>query len=111
MNKYLVTIAPVSDENETGEHVTFAWGDFGVMNYAAKSGLKEIAGQTGDFRARIVEVESVGSEDEKRSVVSITGDAETVAVVVKRKIANEKKEQGGAADETTPDVDSADAGE
>ncbi len=91
MSKYLVTLASV----EKDEFVTYAYGDFKVMNFAAKAGLAEIANESGDFSARIVEVENVGSPDEKRTVVSVQGDAETVAVVVKKKIARERKEQTG----------------
>lgn len=89
MNKYLVTISDVS----TDEYVAFAYGDFATMNFATKRALAAIKDATGDFSGRIVEVEAIGTEDEKRTVVSVTGDVETVAVVMKRKIARERKEQ------------------
>lgn len=88
MNKYLVTISEV----ENDEYVAFAYGTFPVANFATKDALKEINGKPGDFSAKIVEVEAIGTEDEKRTVVSVTGDAETVAVVVKKKMANERKQ-------------------
>lgn len=88
MTTYFLTIADV----ENDEFVSQAYGEFPEMNFVAKAGLKRIAGKTGDFSARIVEVERVGDEDAKRTVTSITGDAETVAVVVKKKIATERKQ-------------------
>lgn len=97
---YLVTI----DDVDGDEAVTFAYGQFPLMNFAAKAGLKEIADKTGTFSARVVEVEQVGTDEAKRTVVSVQGDAETVAVVVKRKIANERKQylaENGETDEAT----------
>lgn len=103
--KYLVTLSAV----ETDEFVAFAYGEFPTMKFAANAGLREIAGKSGDFSARIVEVEAVGTEDEKRTVVSVTGDAETVTVVVKKKIGNERKqylaETGSTGDEAPADAD------
>jgi len=93
-SKYLVTVSAV----ESDEYVAFAYGDFAVMNFASKSALAAIKDAAGDFSARIVEVEAIGTEDEKRTVVSVQGDAETVAVVVKKKIARERKEQNPAGD-------------
>jgi hypothetical protein len=105
MTKYLVTLAAV----DTDEYVSFAYGEFPTMKFAASAGLKEIAGKPGDFSAKIVEVEAIGTEDEKRTVVSVTGDAETVTVVVKKKIGNERKqylaETGGDAETVTEDAD------
>jgi hypothetical protein len=109
MTSYFLTIA--DDTNDV--FVSQAYGEFPEINFVAKAGLKRIAGKDGEFRARIVEVENIGSEDEKRTVVSVTGDAETVTVVVKKKIANERKqylaETGGT--ETAPDADADSADE
>jgi hypothetical protein len=102
---YLATVANV----ETDEFVTFAYGDFKVMNFAVKSGLAAIAGKDGDFSAKVIEVENVGSEDAKRSVVSVQGDAETVTVVLKKKIANERKQYAAETGETPAETDPADA--
>jgi CMP-2-keto-3-deoxyoctulosonic acid synthetase len=104
MSKYLVTIAAV----ESDEYVTFAYGDFAVMNFAAKAGLKEIDGKSGDFSARVVEVEAIGTEDEKRTVVSVQGDAETVAVVLKKKVARERKEQNAGSETDSTDAPAGD---
>jgi hypothetical protein len=98
---YFVTIANV----ETDEFVTFAYGDFKVMNFAAKAGLAAIAGADGDFSAKVVEVESIGSDESKRSVVSVQGDAETVTVVLKKKIANERKQYAAETGETPAETD------
>jgi CMP-2-keto-3-deoxyoctulosonic acid synthetase len=88
MTKYLVTIEDV----DADESVTLAYGSFPVVNFAAKAGMKEIDGKTGTFSGRVVEVEQVGDDTPKREVVSVQGDAETVAIVLKRKIANERKQ-------------------
>jgi hypothetical protein len=88
-SKYLITVQNV----ETGEYVANAYGSFGVMNFAAKDALKSIKDASDDFAARVVEVEAIGTEDEKRSVVSVQGDWETVTVVLKKKLARERKEQ------------------
>lgn len=102
---YLATLSNV----ETDEFVTFAYGEFPTMKFAVTAGLKKIDGATGDYSARIVEVENIGEQDEKRTVTSITGDAETVAVVVKRKVASERKqylaETGAPAD--APEADAS----
>ncbi len=101
MNKYLVTISEV----DADEYVAFAYGTFPVANFATKDALKEINGKAGDFSAKIVEVEAIGTEDEKRTVVSVTGDAETVAVVVKKKMANERKQYLAETGDVPADTD------
>lgn len=103
---YFVTIANV----DTDEFVTFAYGEFPTMNFAAKAGLAKINGADGEFSAKVVEVENYGADDSKRSVVSVTGDAETVTVVVKKKIANERKQYLAENGESAPvETDPADA--
>ena len=102
MSKYLVTLSNA----ETDEFVTYAYGDFAGMRFAAKQGLAEIADKTGDFSIRIVPVEQVGVEpgEDVKPLVSITGDAESVTAVAKRKIASERKRLN-PADESPADAD------
>lgn len=89
MQKYLVTLSDVASD----EFVSYGYGDFRAMNFLAKQGLAEIADKTGDFSIRIVPVETVGVEPDEtvKPLVSITGDAESVTAVAKRKIASERK--------------------
>jgi hypothetical protein len=105
---YLVTIANV----ETDEFVAFAYGEFPTMNFAAKAGLAKIKDADGEFSAKVVEVENYGTDEAKRSVVSVSGDAETVTVVLKKKIANERKqylaETGSTGDAPAEDAPAED---
>lgn len=93
---YLVT---VSDETNDS-FVAYAYGDFDTIRYASKQALGAIAEKTGDFRARIVEASEVGVEPDEsaRVVCSVGGDAETVTVVLKKKIATERKRLNPAAE-------------
>ncbi len=92
MTNYFLTIA--DEANDT--YVAHTYGDFAVVNFAAKQAYKVIDGKPGDFSARLVEVERIGEPDEKRVVCSVSGDAETVTVVLKKKISVERKAQAPA---------------
>lgn len=86
--------------DETGEPLAVAFGNFGVTSYIAKDAFKAIAGQSGTFSARIVEVESYGEDIEKRSVAKVSGDADVVIGAVKRKLAIERKRVEAGEPET-----------
>lgn len=101
MTNYLITIADETNDS----FVAHGYGDFSAMRFLAKSGLAAIDGKDGDFRARVVEVEEIGVEpaDNARVVCSVGGDAETVAVVLKKKIATERKREN-PTDETASET-------
>jgi hypothetical protein len=73
-----------------------AAGSFGLIAYAAKEGLSLIKDEDGEFGVRIVETTHVDGEI-KREVVKVDADADTVEVVVKRKLAKERKQNAPTA--------------
>lgn len=100
---YFVEISKVGTDETDGEALAYGFArNFGVLNYMVKDALKGF--ETGaDYAARIVETDAVNSDEEpKRSVVSVTAEADVVAYVVKKKLAAERKENGEPADPTDP---------
>jgi hypothetical protein len=82
----------------------FAYGDFAEVNFIARRRIAAMTGSTEDYAVTLVEVESdkVGALDGdnqpfdgtvKRTVTAFQGDGDTAAVVLKRKLAAERKEQ------------------
>lgn len=95
--KYTATVASVSDEGV--KEIATASGSFSLANFAAKEGFKEIAEQDGEFRVTFSATDADGAE---RKIVSVTGDADVVTYVAKKKIAAERKALNG---ETESDAD------
>jgi hypothetical protein len=98
MTKYTATVASVSDSGV--EDIATATGSFSLANFAAKEGFKAIAEQDGEFRVSFTAVDETGAE---RKIVSVTGDADVVTYVAKKKIAAERKSVNGADDSDATD--------
>ncbi len=86
------------EDATTNEPVVMAAGSLKLVSAAAREGLVAIKDSEGEFSAVVAETEQVGGE-EKRTVTRVSGDADVVSVVVKRKLAKERAENA-PADET-----------
>lgn len=87
---YTATVSSVSDEGV--KDIATASGSFALANFAAKEGFKAIAEQDGEFRVTFTGVDEDGAE---RKIVSVSGDADVVTYVAKKKIAAERKANAG----------------
>lgn len=70
--------------------IVSAQGSLKLVELATKEGLATIKGKSGDFTAYVSEVEYVDG-GETRSIVRITAEADVVALVVRKRLAAEKK--------------------
>jgi hypothetical protein len=98
---YFVQITDEADETIQYAH---SFGDFAGMAYAVRAGLKRIEaeGQEGsEYRATITTVDRIGDETPTRTVCNVTGDADVLAFVVKKKVTKERKLYAPDEPETT----------
>lgn len=90
----VITEATGTEDFEAGDTYACVYGDLDEISYIFKRALKKLTdGQ--EYTARFVETYGVNGE-ERRQVTSLTGDAELIGFVLKRKIAAEKKQQSDA---------------
>ncbi len=110
MTTYLVTASPANGDSTDGESLlAYAFGGLRTTQSAIKDALAAIKDTDGEFTVRVVEVDAIGSIDERRTVVSVTGDADVVTFVTKKKMAAERKAQGVKdANEDLPAGENAD---
>lgn len=105
------------------EHATtaFAFGDLEEISYIARRRIAEMNGKQGNVTVKLLELKSavgLGNLDEetgaphahaiKREVTAFTGDQDTAALVLKRRLAAERAEAktaGAYSEQATPDVD------
>lgn len=110
------------------EHATtaFAFGDLEEISYIARRRIAEMNGKDGQVTVKLLELKSAayfahleerGENGEqsvpptdaiKREVTAFTGDQDTAALVLKRRLAAERAEakaSGAYSEQTTPDVD------
>lgn len=80
--------------------VVLAAGSLGLVAYAAREGIAAIKDSESEFSAIIAETAEVGGE-EKRTVVRVTGDADVVAVVVKKKLSRERAANAPESEDET----------
>lgn len=92
---YTATVASVSDEGV--KEIATATGSFALANFAAKEGFKAIAEKDGEFRVSFTVTDADGAE---RKIVNVSGDADVVTYVAKKKIATERKTLADAGDES-----------
>lgn len=91
------------EDASTEAPIVMAAGSLKLITAAAREGLAAIKDKDGEFSAVVTETESVGGED-KRTVTRVSGDADVVAVVVKKKLTKERAENAPAEDAGDPDV-------
>lgn len=96
MSKYMVVVNPSDNADKL---IAYGFGSFKATSYLVKEALADIKGAEGDFTLRVTEVAEVGDTDAKRVVVSVTGEADVVTFIAKKKLAVERKAQGGKDDE------------
>jgi len=81
---------------ETEQITSLAYGNLAEITFIAKRQIKELTGSSDQYVVRFVEVEYVGQDAEsngKRTVTQLAADGDTVAAVLKRKLAAEKRQQ------------------
>lgn len=106
MSKYHVTI-------EGDETIASATGSLKLAGAAVKEGLAAIKGQPGEFVAAFVELTDGG----EREVVRVKATEDIVTLVVRKRLADERKQEAGSTAEATgqtgepntPDTDAFDA--
>lgn len=112
-SKYFLSITKTSGE-QGAEHLAFAYGDLEEVNFIARRQLQGLIGSEEKFVVYLVETDaaSVGaigddslpqSATVQREVTSFAGDGDTAAVVLKRKLAAERKQAADAAQSTEPE--------
>jgi hypothetical protein len=97
---YFIRLADA--DNKT---LTLGFGDVKLMSYVATSAQRLLKGMK-DTQVNVTVVETENPEaDATRTVTSFTGDAGTAGIVLKARVAQERKEQGltgkADADEST----------
>lgn len=98
--KYMIVANPTDNADSL---VAYGFGSFKAVAVLAKEALADMKDQAGEFTLKVTEVSAIGDTDAKRVVVSISGEADVVAFITKRKLAVERKAQGGDKDDTDTD--------
>lgn len=107
---YFLTIEDESANGGDGQTIAFAYGDLTEVSFIAKRRIKQMeAAGANTFSVRFAELtdasalgllsETDGSlepDGVRRDVTSFTGDGGTAAIVLKRKLAQEKAEQAAS---------------
>lgn len=100
----------------TDRATAFAFGDLDEINYIGRRHVKALEGGTQIVTVKLLELKSanfLGTLDHetnephesavKREVTAFTGDADTAALVLKRRLAAERAEQANA-DQVPPEM-------
>lgn len=83
---------------DDGLAIANAYGDLDIIAYVAKKAEKLIGSSNAqEASLTLVEVERIGGAN-VRTIATLTADAETVAMVLKGRIANERKANRPGAD-------------
>lgn len=87
--------------------IAFAYGDLDEISYIARRRIKVLDGSTETFSIRLIETSAgdIGQSEPStvREVTAFTGDGDTAALVLKRKLAAERAEQANA-DQAPPEM-------
>jgi len=107
MSTYFLRIAKHSGTDNPDAPLAFAYGDLDEISYIARRRIKTLDGSAGTFTIRLIEThdDAVGqpAPDAVREVTAFTGEGDTAALVLKRKLAAERAEQANA-DQTPPEL-------
>lgn len=101
MTKYMIVVNPSDNADSL---IAYGFGSFKAVAVLAKEALAEIKDQSGEFTLRVTEVAEVGDTDAKRVVASVSGEADVVAFITKKKLAVERKAQGGSDKDSDDDA-------
>ena len=102
----------VTDASDGGEVIANAYGNIAVVSYVARDAEKKVRElNDGAASVTLVEVQKIGGEP-LRTIVTLTADAETVALVLKKRLSSERKAgsatsagQGTTQTEPSPTVE------
>lgn len=94
MTAYVVRI----ENATTNEPVVMAAGSLKLITAAVREGVAAIKDSDGEFSAVISETGTVGGE-ETRTVTRVSGDADVVSVVLKKKLTKERAENAPASED------------
>ncbi len=86
MGKYSISI-----EDQGGTEIVSAYGSFKLISAAAKEGLTAIKDQPGEFLASVTE-----ESEEGREVVRVRATSDIVALVVNKRLKDEKAQLADA---------------
>lgn len=87
------------DDNTEPRYFAYAFGNLATVGYAAKEGLAEVAAsKITDVSVLFTEVTGINQEleDGARVVSRLQADAETVSIVLRKKLSAERKAEKGA---------------
>ncbi len=102
---YLIKIS----NDTTDTPVAYAYGDLAEVNFIGRKRIPQVAESADTFTVRLVEVQGIGSQDEKREVTHFSGKGKRAAMVLKAELADERKQAAAAGQEQAEaDSDSAD---
>ncbi len=96
--------------SSAAKQTAFAFGDLAEVTFIARRRIAEMNGKGDTMRVKLVEIEpgeigtvednnSVPDQYVKREVTVFEGDADTAALVLKRRLAAEKKQQQDLLDD------------
>jgi len=109
MSTYFLRIAKQDGNGDPSTPLAFAYGDLDEITYIARRRIKTLTGSTETYSIRLIETydDTIGqpAPDATREITAFTGDGDTAALVLKRKLAAERAEQanGKPADEVHRD--------
>lgn len=99
-----LTTYHIGIEDADGEAYADAHGSLGVISYVSKEVAKEVEADSSLITVKLTETDGIRGEA-KRTVLAITADGETAAVMLKRRITAERK--AGKTAEPAPESVSA----
>lgn len=89
MSKYSISFQTVAEKGEQEKTLVAALGSLKLVTTASKEGLAAIKGQPGEFVATVIELDG-----EQREVVRVKATEDIVTLVVRKRLADERKQAG-----------------
>lgn len=93
---YSIDVTEYSDGGTSSRDLVSARGSLGLIAYAEREVREALKGVKGEVTAEVNETDGVGGES-LRTVVQLNSDADTVALVLKSKLATERKRSAESA--------------
>ena len=87
---YSIDVTEYTDDRNDTRELVHARGSLGLIAYAEREVREALKSAKGEVTAEVNQTNGVGGET-LRSVVTLTSDASTVALVLKAKLADERK--------------------
>lgn len=89
MSKYSISFQKVAENGEQEQTLVAALGSLKLVTTASKEGLAAIKDQLGEFVATVIELDG-----EQREVVRVKATEDIVTLVVRKRLADERKQTG-----------------